>query len=256
MKKTIITIAALLLVPIISSCYVVQWIPGSGHLVTEERSVSEFHTVDLRGSGNLYVTQGETQRLSVTTDDNIMPHLRTDVRNGRLVITIEPKLYHPTSLEIQVTMPKIRGFYLSGSGTIEGQNQLRSDSIDVGMSGSGYANLDLMAKEASMRLSGSGKLSLNLDVGSLVSNISGSGKSYLAGQAQSHAYTVSGSGKLRAYDLMTEETAATISGSGNCEISVSNSLDVRISGSGSIRYKGNPRIDSRISGSGSVRPVD
>ncbi len=256
MKKTIITLAALLTMSMISSCYAVHWIPGSGHMVTEERSVSDFHSVDLRGAGMLYVTQGDSQRLSVTTDDNIMPRLRTDVRNGKLVITIRPDVYRPTSLEVRVTMERVRGLYLSGSGLIEGQNQIRSDSIDIGISGAGDADLDLMAKEVSTRLSGSGKMTVNLDGGSLVSHISGSGRSYLTGRAQTHEYRVSGSGKLRAYDLMTEDTTATITGSGNCEISVSNSLDVRISGSGSVRYRGSPTINSRISGSGSVRSAD
>lgn len=256
MKKTIVTIAVLLAVSSVVSCYAGPWIMGSGRIITEERTVSEFHSVDLRGTGKLYVTQGESQRLVVTTDDNIMPILRTDVRNGVLVIYIEPGVRHLTTLEVKVTMIKVRGLSLSGSGVIEGRNQIRSDSVNLRISGSGDAFLDIMARDVTTKLSGSGKMSLHLDSGSLVSTISGSGKLHLTGETNIHEYNSSGSGKLRAYDLRTKNTSVKISGSGNCEINVSNHLNVRISGSGAVLYRGSPQIESRVSGSGSIRSAN
>lgn len=261
MKKILMVIAAVVAISFLVSCYVALRIQGSGRIITEQRHVSEFNRVDFRGPGKLYVSQGDTQRVAVTTDDNVMPYLQTDVRNGVLVVYIKPQVYypqvyHPTVLEVQVDMVKVRGISLSGSGVIEGRNQIRSDSLDVNISGAGDAYLEIMAKHVATRLSGSGKMTLNLDCGTLTSKLSGSGKSLLSGESISHRYTVSGSGRLHGFDLITKETWATISGSGNCDIFVTDFLDVRISGSGSIRYKGNPKIESRISGSGSVRSVN
>jgi hypothetical protein len=212
--------------------------------------------VELRGSGELSVTQGSPQQLVVRTDDNIMPYLRTTVHNNVLTISLEPGIRHTTALEIDVVMAKIRGLSASGSGTITGENRISSDSLDLEVSGSGNALLDISAKDVDTKLSGSGNVTLNLDVGTLSSAISGSGKLSLTGRAVTHDYHTSGSGRLRAMDLMTENTSARISGSGNCEISVSEDLDVRISGSGHVRYRGNPRIESKVSGSGSLRPVN
>ena len=256
MKRTAITTAALLLLFSVVSCYAGSWTVGSGHAVTEERTVSEFRSVDLRGSGKLFVTQGGQQKLVVTTDNNIMPILRTEVRNGTLVVFTEPRVRHITTLEVKVTMVRVRELKLSGSGLIEGQNQIKSDRLHLGISGSGDASLDIMAKEVTTRLSGSGSMTLTLDSGSLESVISGSGSLYLTGETKNHKYNTSGAGKLRAFDLRTENTAATISGSGNCEVNVSHRLNVKISGSGSVRYKGNPQIESRISGSESIRSAD
>ena len=256
MKKAAIITTALVMLFAVTSCYAHLWIIGSGHVVTEERTVSEFHSVNLRGSGKLFVTQGERQKLVVTTDDNIMPILRTEVRNGRLVVFTEPGVRHITTLEVNVTMVKVSGLELSGSGIIEGLNQISSDRLHVGISGSGDASLDVMAKEVTTRLSGSGNMTLHLDSGSLESKISGSGDLYLTGESMIHHYNVSGSGKLHAFDLLTENTSATVSGSGDCEVNVSNRLNVRISGSGSVRYKGRPQIESKMSGSGSIRSME
>ncbi len=43
-----------------------------------------------------------------------------------------------------------------------------------------------------------------------------------------------------------------ISGVGNCEVRVNNSLYVTISGVGFVHYKGNPTVQSNISGVGNV----
>jgi len=254
--KSHAVLATLLFVPFVSSCYAVSWISGSGRIVSEERTVSEFHSVDLQGTGILYVAQGEQQKVVVTTDDNIMPVLRTDVTNGRLAIRTEPGVRRITRLELRVTMVNVSRLDLSGSGRIEGLNQIRSDRIHIGISGSGDASLDIMAKEVTTKSSGSGRMSLHLDSGSLESRISGSGKLTLAGETTTHRYHTSGSGKLHAFDLLTENTFARITGSGSCEVSVSRNLDVRVSGSGNVRYRGNPRIESRISGSGSIRSAE
>jgi len=256
MRRLVISIAMLAICVCVTSCYARPWIRGSGHLLTEERSVAEFHALELRGIGRVYVTQGERQELVVTTDDNIMPHLRTDVRSAKLVIYVEPPMYRVTSLEVHVTMVKVRSLALSGSGIIKGQNQIRSDRLDIGISGSGDAELDIMAKEVATRLSGSGALTLHLDSGALESHISGSGKLYLSGQSRAHRFKSSGAGKLYAFDLQTVDTSATISGSGKCEIAVSNHLNVKVSGSGSVRYRGNPKINSRMSGSGRLEAAE
>lgn len=253
MKRVIVVAAGLVILSSVLSCYAGSWVIGSGHVITEERDVSEFHAVDLRGVGKLYVTQGEVQKLVVTTDDNIMPILRTDVRNGKLIVYTEPGVRHITTLEVHVTMVRVKSLHLSGSGLIEGRNQIRTDRLQLTISGSGDASLDVMAKEVMARLSGSGKMRLNLDAGTLESKISGSGGLFLTGRSQTHRFDASGAGKLRAFDFLTENTAATISGSGNCEVNVSNRLNVKISGSGSVLYKGRPEIESRISGSGNIQ---
>jgi hypothetical protein len=48
-----------------------------------------------------------------------------------------------------------------------------------------------------------------------------------------------------------------ISGSGDVEVNVKESLEANISGSGSVTYRGNPaHVNSHSSGSGKVRKMD
>src|SRR5436190_1477381 len=46
-----------------------------------------------------------------------------------------------------------------------------------------------------------------------------------------------------------------LSGSGDMQVNLSQTLDATISGSGSVYYRGQPLISTHISGSGTVRPL-
>ncbi len=61
-----------------------------------------------------------------------------------------------------------------------------------------------------------------------------------------------GSGGFFGFSLATSRCQVDIDGSGNCEISANNDLDVVIDGSGSVYYKGSPSIHEDITGSGRV----
>ncbi len=61
-----------------------------------------------------------------------------------------------------------------------------------------------------------------------------------------------GSGGFFGFPLAASRCQVDIVGSGNCEITASNDLDVVIEGSGSVYYKGSPSIHEDIAGSGRV----
>jgi len=61
-----------------------------------------------------------------------------------------------------------------------------------------------------------------------------------------------GSGSFFGFPLSSSACQVDISGSGECEITVNNDLDVVIDGSGNVYYKGSPIIHEDITGSGQV----
>ena len=61
-----------------------------------------------------------------------------------------------------------------------------------------------------------------------------------------------GSGSFMGFPLKVADCRIRIEGSGECEVNVTENLDVAIKGSGSIYYKGHPRIRTDIKGSGTL----
>jgi len=99
-------------------------------------------------------------------------------------------------------------------------------------------------------------MDLEIETGKLASKISGSGSIHLSGKTQDFTVSISGSGEINAFDLDAENVAVKISGSGDCRVTASESLDAKISGSGDVYYKGRPQINTKISGSGSLMSRD
>jgi hypothetical protein len=231
----ILTILAIL--PFLTDgCIIVangKTVRGSGTVITEEREVSDFTKVHLKGSGKVFLTSGEKQSLEIKTDDNIMPLIETDVSGKKLTISHGNHHLRPTSFEVFVTVKNLEGVAISGSGDVRGKDRFLADSF--------YAEI-----------SGSGELDLEVETETLASKISGSGSIQLSGKAEDYTVSISGSGEINAFDVQAKNVSVKISGSGNCRVHAIESLDTKVSGSGDVYYKGRPKINTKMSGSGSL----
>ena len=207
---------------------------GSGTLISEEREVPIFDQIHLKGAGKVILTRAEGHRVRVKTDDNIMPHIQTEVDNGKLVISHERKNLRPTVLTLHVTAANLDGVAISGSGDITANEEFNSNRFNADIAGSGDISVSVSAEHVE-------------------SNISGSGSIYLAGSTNSYDATITGSGDVDAFELQTKDSSVVITGSGNCRINVLDRLQAKITGSGDVLYKGHPQISKSITGSGKVK---
>jgi len=224
----------------ITGCIIVingKSVQGSGNIITQEREVSEFSKVHLKGSGKVFLTPGEKQSLEIKTDDNIMPLIETDVSGNKLTISHGNHHLRPTSFEVYITLENLEGVRISGSGDIIGKGRFVTDTLVT-------------------EISGSGDMDLEVETGLLETKISGSGSIHLSGKAEDYTVSISGSGKINAFDVDAKHVSVKISGSGDCRVSTSESLDAKISGSGDVYYRGRPQINAKISGSGSLKSRD
>jgi hypothetical protein len=205
---------------------------------TEDRTVGNFTKISMGISGDLYVSQGATPKLTIEADEEIMGLIVTEVKNDELKIRFSrSSVRTKTPIRIWVTAVEIEGLYLSGSGNIITETSVKTDEIELKLSGSGNIKVkDLTCDEVDAAISGSG----NIDV---------------AGSADEMEITISGSGNCNADAFKTEESGVRISGSGNCKVNASKELSVAVSGSGSVFYVDNPVIDAAISGSGKIRKL-
>lgn len=105
-----------------------------------------------------------------------------------------------------------------------------------------------------LSISGAGKMDLNLDVEKLLVSMSGASNLTFRGKATFQEMEVSGAGNIRASDLEGKEGEIQVSGVGNVNVNVSESLEAQVSGVGNIRYKGDPkRLVSKASGIGNIK---
>lgn len=236
-KKLLLGLFLLVTILAFAACNV-GIIKGSGDLITETRQVSNFDSIELSGSGEVIVTQGGSESLSIETDDNVMKNLKTEVVGGTLTLGFKEgvNLIRPTKLTFYVGVDDLNDLTISGSGDIEA-DMLETDRLNVNVSGSGNIQVaDITTDEVNAEISGSGEIDLD-------------------GDAVAQKISVSGSGKYQAGDMCSPSVRITISGSGDATVCATETLDSTISGSGSIGYYGQPAINSSGSGSGTINSL-
>jgi hypothetical protein len=211
-----------------------QAVQGSGQVVAEDRNVSAFNEIKLKGMGNVILAKGENQSVEIVTDDNIMPLIETMVQGKKLIISYKKNNIKPTTLDFFITVAELKGVSIAGSGDITGKSRFLSDNF--------YADI-----------SGSGDIRMELEVDRLESAITGSGAINLSGKTVHHRASITGSGDIDAFDMDAKNVSVKISGSGDCKVNATETLTAKISGSGDVYYKGQPRVNTSISGSGSIK---
>jgi hypothetical protein len=234
--KTINFAFFLLLILPLHSCFVDDIIceNGEGPVVKTEFKLENIKSFTLRGSGKVYLTQGDTQSIIVEGQPNVLEKINTKVSaNGHWNMQTRTCFSNHKELKYYITLPNIEYAKIDGSGKIYGQSQIVSDQITIKINGSGEITMELVANSVETEINGSGKINLSGTAASIDSEITGSGDMLLFGLvADNHQAKISGSGKI--------ETTTNVLLSGN------------IAGSGNIRYKGEPEVNVKISGSGKV----
>jgi len=209
-------------------------VTGSGQSATEARQVGEFQAIALRGAIDAVVRQGPTA-VSVTADDNLLPHLETVVEGGTLQVRWKSGSSVRTRAKVQVAIstPRLSALASAGSGDVR-LSGLDTPSLKLSLSGSGDAVLDsITTEELALSISGS-------------ADVKGSGK---AGKL---SISISGSGDVRLGELKADDVRISIAGSGDAEVNAAKALEVSIAGSGDVVYSGDAALKSRVAGSGTV----
>jgi hypothetical protein len=216
-----------------------DFIRGSGTLITNSRSVSNFDHVDLSGSGEVYITQSGEESLTVETDDNVMEYITTEVRGGTLYLGFDSQNFSsisPTRLIFTLNVKDLVGVKISGSGDIFSES-IESDRLDIRVSGSGEIRIDSLITDS-------------VDV-----DISGSGEIDLTGETTVQDISITGSGEYKAGNLKSKTVDLSISGSGDATVWVTESFDAHVGGSGSAKYYGTPSVSFSSSGSGDLHSL-
>jgi hypothetical protein len=191
-------------------------IRGSGNVTTETREVGAFNAIDVSGVGEVVITQGDADGLTVTTDDNLQAIVLGEVRDDTLYLGIKANqgFSDATRVTFTVTVKNLTALTLSGAGTVSASN-LSGEQLTV--------------------------------------NHAGAGPVTLAGTVTEQRVTLSGAGSYDGAALVSERATVDLSGLGSVVINASERLDATISGAGSIAYIGSPELHEQVSGLGSIQ---
>ncbi len=189
-------------------------IRGDGKIETETRNIPTFEAITCDGSYEIQIECQAKQSVSIKTDENLLPLVKTEIHDKTLHIYTKGILFPTDKILIVAAVPNLSEFTANGSANGD-INNVNNISLGIGINGSGK-----------LRLNGkSGELKIN----------------------------VSGTSKIDATSLVSENSNIQINGTSNIEVYATNSIDVQINGSGTVKYKGEPKsVNQQINGSGKI----
>jgi hypothetical protein len=211
-------------------------IQGSGRIASEDRQVQGVRGVALTTTGDLTIAVGNQESLRIEAEDNLLPYLETQVRNGTLTIGTRPNtnLRSTRPIRYALTVKSLESLVISSSGNIVAP-VLQADRFTATISSSGDMRLDgLNANNLQVVISSSGDLEIN------------------GGEVKQQSITISSSGQYKAGSVRSQTAEVRLSSSGNATIWVTGSLNAQLSSSGNVNYYGRPAITQRMSSSGKL----
>ena len=232
MKKLL----AFLVIPLLlTGCIKINTISdaiGSGNMKSETRDVTGYDSISISGMGTAEIIQGDKEGVVINADDNLLPYITTEVRNGRLHIGMKPGTinFQPTrSILYTIYVKNLVGLDLSGAVDTKASS-LKSESLHLELSGAG--SLDMK----------------DIDVTSLKVDLSGATKVTLTGVVVDQDLELSGAGSYQAEDLVAVNTTVNLSGASAVTVNTSDRLSINASGTGVVTYYGSPKVSKTVSG--------
>ena len=191
-------------------------ISGSGKLVAQTRVVDTFTGIQVTNLGRVFITQDSLESLRIEADDNIIDRVMTSINGGVLSVGLKDGSYNKVTINVYASMKSIKRLESTGAADFLTTIPISTDTIFC--------------------------------------RITGTGTVTLTGTAAYEAVEIMGAGTIKNFGLATSRCSASISGTGNIEVNVSEQLDAMITGTGTITYEGNPPVVNQIvSGIGSIQ---
>lgn len=217
---------------------------STGNRVTESREVSNFDRVFLRDYGELVITQGEQESLTIETHPDVLPQIKTEVKSGTLDIRIGgswmDKLGHAIStsftrqwIKYNLTVKKLTGLEIAGAVRVNASD-IETDRLALKLGGAGQVNIESLSAEV-----------LEVD-------LPGTGAIKVSGKVGEQRIAMSGAGSYSAPKLESRRATVDLRGAGQATIWAIEDLDVAIRGLGSVKYYGTPTVKKSVSGLGAV----
>jgi hypothetical protein len=207
--------------------------------VSADMDLSGFTSVSFNIAGKLYVKQDSAFSVKFEGKDEDLKKIIAEVKDNQLVIKTRNGSFSMGEVIVYVSMPRIEGLNVAGSGDIKAEELVKSSDISLSVSGSGNIYVDnLQAKEITSSISGSGNIAVK------------------GTESESLNVNIAGSGDFDSRELSSKDINVSIAGSGSANVYATQNLITNIAGSGDVTYKGNPLVNASSVGSGSTKAIN
>ncbi len=193
----------------------------------EVRQVAGFHGVRISSGIDLYITQGSTEGVAVSSSDvKYRNNIKTEIENGVLKIYYDAGMgvhvnwgWSDKHMKAYVTVKDITELQASGGSDVYVEGTLQSATLDL-------------------HLSGGSDFHGQVNTGAFTVKQTGGSDVKISGKASSISVDASGGSDFVGYDFVTDNCDIDASGGSDIYITVNKEMNVKASGGSDVSYKG------------------
>jgi hypothetical protein len=218
--------------------------------ITQSIDVGNFDRIALHVNNvdnEVVIKQGEHEALTIEARPDVLARIRTEVRNGQLVIqlvgswsdkisaALATSLSRPR-IKYVVTVKHLAGLDIAGLAHVRADN-IATERLQVKFGGLGDVRLSRLNAQR-----------LDIDV-----TMPSPCEIEVAGRVEEQHVSLNGMGEYDAHGLESRKAAVALKGpGGHAIVRAEDDLTVSINGPGRVEYYGQPRVTKRVSPMGAV----
>ena len=109
----------------------------------QERSLPSFSQLEVSGCIKVLLTQEQKATLKIKAPENALDSITTHVRNNKLLIAKNVRIYGKDTVTIEISNPNLKELSLKEGAFLKGMNIISGDSLVVTVQGKSILNLQL-----------------------------------------------------------------------------------------------------------------
>ncbi|PWS27357.1 DUF2807 domain-containing protein [Pedobacter yonginense] len=214
----------------------------AGAQETKNVSVKNFSRIGISSGIDLYLTQGNSESVSIKTDAETMKDVVVQQNGNQLTIKFKDGvnwggLFKNQVIKVYVNYKTLSALAASGGSDVYTQNTIKVSKLAIQSSGGSDLKMNIICTDLSIQSSGGSDLDLS-------------------GRAENMTLQSSGGSDVNAFDLTTQYAKVSASGGSDVNVYVEKGLEASASGGGDVNYKGNASLKKTSSSkSGDVNHV-
>ena len=211
-------------------------VKGTGNVSTENRNIDgPFTAIKVSHGLDLYVTQGETNTLTVEADQNLHELIFTEVENGTLRIYADKNIGNADSKKIRLSFKDISSIKATSGSDVYSVNTITTNHLELTTTSGSDMDLEVHVETLECKSTSGSDLVLRGTANTLT------------------AQATSGS-DMDAQNLKTNASHVKATSGAGIKVNSNKELYAKATSGGDITYYGNPEFIEKSDGvSGSIK---
>lgn len=211
-------------------------VQGNGNVLTENRTIEKpFSTIKATEGLDVYLTQGDTEFITVEADENLQELIIVEVENDILKIHTSENIGRCKSKKVAVTFKDISGIISTSGSDVYSTNVIEVDELEIKSTSGSDMTLEVNTHTLNCKSTSGSDMRLSGKTEKLV------------------AEATSGS-DIKAGDLIAESSHVKATSGADITVNTSKKLIAKATSGGDIKYYGDPEDVEKSGGaSGKIR---